>query len=179
MSRYQIATQGPVPIAAHRDPGRDAYLAWCADCEPVLRLILLGTEAEIASWTLRKAQARRVVGECGQDLAATARRMGEAPTREDHDRAESMARRIELTRAWALRELGGEPKAILRRLVGGADPEAVLSLLDVRSLPPPSQAAESYARSQVGHRRPRSEEERDADARRAADAWIGEAQPCG
>lgn len=159
------------------DPGHVAYLAWCADCEPVLRLIFLGTDAEIAEWTIRKAQARRVVRECGQDLGAIQAAMRGEPTSEDRARAESMARRVELTRAWAARELGGESRRVLRRLVGGGDPEAMLSLLDVRTLPPPIQAAESYARSQVGVRRPRSEEDRDADARRAADAWMREPQP--
>lgn len=176
--RPRDAIPGAAPSAPQRDPGRDAYLAWCADCEPVLRLILLGTEAEIADWTLRKAQARRVVAECGQDLAATARRMGEEPTQEDRARADGMRERISATRAWAARELGS-PRAVLLRLASGADPEAALAIVDARTLPPPSQSAESYARSQVGRRRPRSEEERDADARRAAAAWIGEAQPCG
>lgn len=183
MSKYQIAPPGEVPSAPKRDPGRDAYLAWCADCEPVLRLVLLGSAAEIADWAIIRAQARRVArqiederlaaGSDRQDLGRLHALMREEPTADDARVADGMARRISATRAWAIRELGGEPRQIVRRLVAGADPEAMLALLDVRSLPPPSPRAEAYARSQVGVRRPRSEEERMHDAELVADGWGG------
>lgn len=166
-----------------RDPGRDAYLAWCADCEPVLRLILLGSDVDVASWAIIKAQARRVArqienerladGRDRQDLGRLHALMQLPASDEDERVADGMRERVRKTRSWALAELGGEPRQILRRMVAGADPEAMLALLDVRSLPPPSPRAEAYARSQVGVRRPRSEEERMHDAELVADGWGG------
>lgn len=171
------------PSAPQRDPGRDAYLAWCADCEQVLRLILLGSAAEIADWAIIRAQARRVArqienerladGRDRQDLGRLHALMREDPTAEDERVADGMRERVRKTRAWALAELGGEPRQILRRMVAGADPEAMLALLDVRSLPPPSPRAEAYARAQLAVRRPRSEEERMADAEADAELWMG------
>lgn len=171
------------PSAPQRDPGRDAYLAWCADCEQVLRLILLGSDAEIADWAIIKAQARRVArqiederladGRDRQDLGRLHALMQLPATDEDERVAEGLRERVRKTRAWAIAELGGDPSAILRRLVGGLDPEAMLALLDARSLPPPTPRAEAYARSQVGVRRPRSEEERMADAEATAELWMG------
>lgn len=165
-----------------RDPGRDAYLAWCADCEPVLRLILLGSAAEIADWAIIKAQARRVArqiederlaaGSDRQDLGRLHALMREETTADDARVADGMARRISATRAWAACELGS-PSHVLRRLASGGDPEAMLALLDVRSLPPPSPRAEAYARAQLAVRRPRSEEERMADAEADAELWMG------
>lgn len=194
MSKYQIALPGAAPSAPQRDPGRDAYLGWCADCERVLRVVLLAGGAELARWAITKAQARRVArqiegerlaaGSDRQDLGRLHALMRLAPSEGDRLLAESLAEEVRGARETIARRgrCAEGPDQLLARALGGGAPRLLAHLLDAASgeslLPPPSQAAEAYLRAISGGRRARSEDERDADARRAADAWVREAQPC-
>lgn len=191
MRPRDMATEQAAP---QLDPGRIAYLTWCADCERVLRVILLAGEDELSAWAIVKGQARRVARQIeGERLAAGSDRqalgrlyalMRQEPSEDDRRMAKRLADEVRAAREGVTRRSrqGETPERMLARALSGGAPRLLAHLLDTASgeslLPPPSQAAEAYLRAMSGGRRARSEEERDADARRAADAWMREPQPC-
>lgn len=184
----------PEQSVAPIDPGRVAYLTWCADCEHVLRVVLLAGDAELEAWAIIKAQARRVArqiegerlaaGSDRQDLGRLYALMRQPPSDDDRALAERLTDEVHAAREDVARRSrqGETPERMLARALSGGAPRLLAHLLDAASgeslMPPPSQAAEAYLRAMSGGRRARSEEERDADARRAADAWMREPQPC-
>lgn len=178
-----ITYDKPAPTAPKAHPDEAAYLAACANAEPVLRRVLLAGAPELGRWAIIKAQARRVArqieqerldaGKDTQDLARLHTLMRLAPEPVDHDLARRLLARTDEVRGWLRSRWQGHPAAwIIARIVTGRDPEAVLELAYGGVVPPMSTAAARYARSLVPPDTRKTDEQRMRASEQLAEAMA-------
>lgn len=175
-----VKMTAPEPSAPKAHPDEAAYLAACANAEPVLRRVLLAGAPELGRWAITKAQTRRVArqieqermeaGKDTQDLARLNALMRSAPEPGDHDLARRLLARTDEVRTYLRRRWQGYTAAwIIARIVTGRDPEAVLELAAGGVIPPMSTAAARHARALVPSPR-KTDEQRMRAAEQLAEA---------